>query len=79
MDLLEGGQFPLWIRLPKRGFSNFRHATRFQAVSLARVAKLVEGNDVDLEALIQAGLANQGERIKIVGGVKLDRALNSRA
>ena len=30
----EGGQFPFWMRLPKRGFSNANHKTTYQVVSL---------------------------------------------
>ncbi|MDA3959555.1 MAG: 50S ribosomal protein L15 [Planctomycetota bacterium] len=69
----EGGQFPFWQRLPKRGFSNYRHTTRYQAVSLGRAVKRIEGDVIDLESMIAAGLADQGELIKLVSGEAIDR------
>ncbi|MBA3700590.1 MAG: 50S ribosomal protein L15 [Planctomycetes bacterium] len=65
--LFEGGQFPFWMRLPKRGFSNHGHRVVYQTVDLARALARVSGKDLTLEALVKAGLANPGEAIKLVG------------
>ncbi|MHC5067095.1 MAG: 50S ribosomal protein L15 [Planctomycetota bacterium] len=46
----EGGQFPFWMRLPKRGFSNFNHTVRYQPVALARALELIEGDVITVEA-----------------------------
>ena len=72
--LYEGGQFPLWMRLPKRGFSNFAHRKSYQAISLAAALERIDG-DVTAESLIAAGLASKGERIKLVAGDKIEKAV----
>lgn len=61
----EGGQMPLYRRLPKRGFSNiFRK--RFWVVNLDRLQKAIDDRKIDLakpvgrEALIAAGLVRRG-------------------
>lgn len=69
----EGGQFPFWMRLPKRGFSNVNHTTRYQAIPLARAIARVEGDEISVESLIAAGLADQGELIKLVSGEAIDK------
>jgi large subunit ribosomal protein L15 len=76
--LFEGGQFPLWQRVPKRGFTNFLHKTVYQPVRLSRVLERVKGDVIDAETLAQAGLAAVGERIKLVGGVEVKRKLTVR-
>lgn len=73
--LYEGGQFPFWMRLPKRGFSNVRHTVRYQPVSLAKAMQRIEGERIDLEALRAAGLANEGERVKLTAGTAIDRKI----
>ena len=65
--LFEGGQFPFWMRLPKRGFSNHGHKVVYQTVDLARAMARVSGKELSLEALVKAGLANPGEAVKLVG------------
>lgn len=64
--LFEGGQFPFWMRLPKRGFTNFAHQRSYQPVSLAIALDRVKG-DITLDALVAAGLAKQGQPVKLVG------------
>lgn len=71
--LFEGGQNPLWMRIPRRGFSNHRHRTAYQALPLARVLDRIEGDAIDLNTLSKAGLAKVGERIKIVSGAEISR------
>ncbi|TVR47702.1 MAG: 50S ribosomal protein L15, partial [Planctomycetota bacterium] len=73
--LFEGGQNPLWMRIPRRGFSNHRHRVAYQALPLARILSRVDGNDVSLEALAASGLSQLGERIKVVSPVAVDRAI----
>lgn len=66
--LFEGGQKPLYMRIPKRGFSNFVHKQRFQAVRLDIALKLIEGERIDAETLAAVGLARGDTPIKLVGG-----------
>lgn len=72
--LFEGGQKPLYMRIPKRGFSNFAHRVEYQPVYLARVLERVQG-DVTVEALVAAGLARDGALVKIVGKAEVTKAL----
>ncbi len=72
----EGGQMPLIRRIPKRGFNNFRHGTRYLAVNLEVLNRFDEGARVDEAALRSAGLANgRGDGIKILGDGELTRKL----
>ena len=75
ISLYEGGQNPIWMRIPRRGFSNFRHRVAYQAIPLARILSRVKGDELSLESLVEAGLMQSGERIKIVSPVAIDRAV----
>ncbi len=66
--LFEGGQKPLWMRLPKRGFSNFAHTARFLPLPIGRVLARVAGETIDEAALVAAGLIKPGVAVKLVGG-----------
>src|SRR5205814_7672009 len=68
----EGGQMPLIRRIPKRGFNNARHATRYVPVNLEALNSFEDGTRVDLDALREAGLANgAGAGVKILGNGEL--------
>ena len=72
----EGGQMPLIRRIPKRGFNNARHATRYSPVNLETLNRFEEGTRVDEAALRGAGLANgRSSGIKILGDGELSRKL----
>lgn len=73
----EGGQMPLQRRLPKVGFRSRSALTRAE-VRLHELAR-VEGEVVDLAALIQAGVVNRSTRTaKIIASGELGRALTIR-
>src|SRR5277367_6675720 len=72
----EGGQMPLIRRIPKRGFNNARHTTRYLPVNLEELNAFNDGARVDVAALRGAGLANgRIPGIKILGGGELTRKL----
>jgi large subunit ribosomal protein L15 len=72
----EGGQMPLIRRIPKRGFNNARHATRYLPVNLEALNRFEDGTRVDEAALRSAGLANgRAAGIKILGDGELTRKL----
>ena len=72
----EGGQMPLIRRIPKRGFNNARHTTRYLPVNLESLNRFDEGSRVDAEALRKAGLANgKAAGVKILGDGELTRKL----
>jgi len=73
----EGGQMPIYRRLPKRGFTNpFRVAA--QPVNLTRLARL-EGTEVTPQTLYAAGLIGSlGNPVKILGNGEAERAYTVR-
>ena len=67
---------PLIRRMPKRGFNNARHGTRYVPVNLEALNRFDEGARVDEAALRTAGLANgAGAGVKILGDGELTRKL----
>jgi len=72
----EGGQMPLIRRIPKRGFNNARHATRYIPVNLEALNCFEDGARVDEAALRAVGLANgRATGIKILGEGELKKKL----
>lgn len=73
----EGGQMPLYRRLPKRGFTNPFKVTAL-AVNL-RDLDAVEGNEVTPDTLVAAGiLKKSSDPVKILATGEIDRALTVR-
>ena len=67
---------PLIRRIPKRGFNNARHTTRYLPVNLEALNRFEDGARVDEQVLRDAGLANgKGSGIKILGEGELTRKL----
>jgi len=76
----EGGQTPLFRRLPKRGFSNFRFRLAFVAVNVEELNGFPAGSEVTPEALFKAGVIRKlSGRVKILGGGALGVALKVHA
>jgi large subunit ribosomal protein L15 len=72
----EGGQMPLIRRIPKRGFNNTRHGTRYLPVNLDALNSFDDGARVDEAALRDAGLANgPSDGVKILGDGDLTKKL----
>src|ERR1700756_1158469 len=72
----EGGQMPLIRRIPKRGFNNTRHETRYLPVNLEELNTFEDGARVDEASLKSLGLANgRAHGIKILGNGELTRKL----
>ena len=72
----EGGQMPLIRRIPKRGFNNTRHGTRYLPVNLSDLNGFEDGARVDAAALRNLGLANgRADGIKILGQGELTKKL----
>jgi large subunit ribosomal protein L15 len=72
----EGGQMPLYRKLPHRGFNNFEHRVEIAVVNVGDLAALDSGiTDIDAAALAAAGLIRAGEKsVKILGDGELNRA-----
>jgi large subunit ribosomal protein L15 len=72
----EGGQMPLIRRLPKRGFNNTRHTTRYSPVNLQSLNDFDDGTRVDVALMREKGLANgPSHGIKILGVGELTKKL----
>ena len=69
----EGGQMPLYRRLPKRGFNNSVFAKQYAEVNVEQLNRFEDGATVDPVALIEAGiLKNVREGIRILGNGTLE-------
>ena len=76
VTLYEGGQMPLFRRLPKRGFSNYNFATRYQIVNVSQLERFDEGTVIGIEQLTNAGLVDSlKSKIKILGNGDLTKKL----
>jgi large subunit ribosomal protein L15 len=77
----EGGQMPLYRRLPKRGFLPHGGKTEYAVVNLKSLTAFSANSVVDPEGLVKAGLVKNSHRhlVKILGGGELDHALTVKA
>ena len=70
----EGGQMPLYRKLPCRGFNNFNFKVSYQLVNLGQLEKL-EGDVVSREVLIAAGLIRDNKQgVKLLGDGEVSKA-----
>ncbi|MGB0272256.1 MAG: 50S ribosomal protein L15 [Opitutales bacterium] len=71
----EGGQMPLYRKLPRRGFNNFNFRTSFQTVNVGELEK-VAGETINRETLVKAGLIRDNdEGVKLLGDGDVSKAL----
>ena len=76
----EGGQLPLFRRLPKRGFSNARFKTKYATINLSDLNRFEDGAVISPELLKEMGLIKNGlDGIKVLGKGKLEKKLTVRA
>ena len=75
----EGGQMPLYRRIPKRGFTNI-WGTEYTVLNVSDLNRFEAGITVTPETLKEAGLAKQvKDGIKILGGGDLEKGLTVQA
>ena len=75
----EGGQMPLYRRLPKRGFKNI-FADKYAVVNVEQLNRFEDKAVVDPAALVEAGiLKNVLDGVRILGNGELTKALDVRA
>jgi len=68
----EGGQMPIYRRLPKRGFNNYNFAKRFDVVNIGRVQAAIDAGKIDASAAIdEAALKAAGLADDAKDGVRL--------
>jgi large subunit ribosomal protein L15 len=72
----EGGQMPLAQRLPKLGGFKNPFKIDYAIVNLSKLSRFKDGATLDQAAFVEAGLADQGQKVKVLGAGKLRRKLN---
>jgi large subunit ribosomal protein L15 len=77
----EGGQMPLYRRLPKRGFTPYGGKTSYAVVNLESLSAFAPNAVVDPDGLAKAGLIKLSgrARVKVLGGGDVPHALTVRA
>ena len=76
VSLFEGGQMPLFRRIPKRGFSNYNFAMRYEIVNVSQLERFDDGALVGAEQLSNAGLIGSTKsKVKILGNGELTKRL----
>lgn len=75
----EGGQMPLFRRLPKRGFTNI-FAKEYSEINVRDLNRFEDGTEVTPELLIESGLCKRAkDGIKILGDGELEKNLTVKA
>ena len=73
----EGGQMPLYRRIPKRGFTNSKE---FVAINISTLERFDNGAEVTVDTLIESGIVkNPKDGIKILANGELTKKLNVKA
>ena len=71
----EGGQMPLYRRIPKRGFKNYNHK-EIIGTNVSKLDVFENGTEVTVETLIEAGIVkNPRDGVKILGDGELTKKL----
>ena len=72
----EGGQMPLYRRIPKRGFTNI-NSKDIVAINVSDLERFEDGATVDVNTLIEAGvIKKRKDGVKVLGNGKLTTKLN---
>ncbi len=75
----EGGQMPLARRIPKRGFNNI-FAKTYAIVNVSDLNKFEAGAEVDVNALLEAGIIRKAcDGVKVLGNGELEKSLTVKA
>ena len=71
----EGGQMPLYRRLPKRGFKN-RNSKEIVGINVSALERFEDGAEVTVAAMIESGLVtNPKDGVKILGNGEISKKL----
>ena len=76
----EGGQSPLYRRIPKRGFNNARFQTKYATINLSDLNRFNDGDTVTPELLKEMGIVKkQLAGVKVLANGKLEKKVNVKA
>lgn len=73
----EGGQMPLFRRIPKSGFSNYNFARKYEIVNVSQLEQFFDdGTVISIEELVGAGLVDSAKsKVKVLGDGELTKKL----
>ena len=76
----EGGQLPLYRKLPKRGFNNYRFAKKYAIINVGSLSKFNDGEVVDAALLLANGIINNVfDGVKVLGEGEIAKKLTVKA
>ena len=76
----EGGQLPLYRKLPKRGFNNARFGKKYAVINVQSLNKFNDGEVVDCAALLAMGIINNAfDGVKVLAEGDLTKKLTVKA
>ena len=76
----EGGQLPLYRRLPKRGFSNYKFKIKYATINVSDLNRFADGTVITPELLRDCGLLKkQYDGVKVLGNGTLEKKLTIKA
>jgi len=76
----EGGQFPIYRQLPKRGFNNKRFATVYATINVSDLNRFEDGAIVDIQTLLDARVIRKAQDgLKVLGNGELNKKLTVKA
>ena len=76
----QGGQTPLFMRLPKRGFNNKRFTKRYAIINLCDLNDFKDGDIISLESLKESGIIKKELKgLKVLGKGNLEKKLTIKA
>ena len=76
----EGGQLPLYRKLPKRGFNNFKFEKKYAVINVQSLNKFNDGDVVDSAALLNMGIINNvNDGVKVLGEGEITKNLTVKA
>ena len=75
----EGGQMPIYRRLPKRGFNNI-FAKKYAEINVSDLNKFEDGAVVDAQALVEAGIIKKTlDGVKVLGNGNVEKKVTVKA
>lgn len=75
----EGGQMPLQMRLPKRGFNNYAHRVEYVGINLSRlqyIADKLHVTDITVATLVENGVVGKNDLVKVLANGELKSQIN---
>lgn len=76
----EGGQTPMYRRLPKRGFTNHRFKTDYTVINVSELESFENNSTITLDALLESGTVSQSKGgLKVLGRGEISKKLTVQA